>query len=282
MVPARIILLPFSLLRGIIGPSSPLLPASEITLIYFAAHLAKTICYNTIKLYLFAVRDLHRQHNFPLKLSKMYCLQKVLTGIKRSQMPPKLNRHPITIQILDSIYSYFQPPLSYNADHIMLWAAFTLAFFGFLRGSEFTCKSSSFDPTVHLCLRDITFIPNIQSPNHMLVSIKRSKTDPFRKGCTLTIQGLPPLSVLWWLWDYLLQCKPAATGPLFTFTNGKWLSRASLAKELRSALQCCGLPADHYFTHSFRIGAATTAAAACVPSWLIKVLGRWSSDCYER
>ena len=102
----------FCLMQGIIGPSFNLLPAFEITLIYFAAHLAKTICYNTIKLYLFAVQDLHRQHNFPLKLSKMYRLQKVLTGIKRSQMPPKLNRHPITIQILDSIYSYFQPPLS--------------------------------------------------------------------------------------------------------------------------------------------------------------------------
>ena len=57
---------------------------------------------------------------------------------------------------------------------------------------------------------------------------------------------------------------------------------ASLTKELRSALQGCGLPADNYFTHSFRIGAATTAASAGVPSWLIKTLGRWSSDCYER
>ena len=57
----------FCLLQGIIGPSSPLLPASEITLIYFAAHLAKTICYTTIKLYPFAVQDLHKQHNFPLK-----------------------------------------------------------------------------------------------------------------------------------------------------------------------------------------------------------------------
>jgi len=82
--------------------------------------------------------------------------------------------------------------------------------------------------------------------------------------------------------DYLLQCKPAATGPLFTFTNGKWLSRASRTKELRSVLQGFGLPADHYFTHSFPIGAATTAGAAGVPSRLIKVLDRWSSDCYER
>ena len=161
----------------------------------------------------------------------------------------------------------------------MLWAAFTLAFFGFLPASEFTCNSSSFDPTVHLCLRDVTFVPNIESPSHMLVFIKQSKTDPL----TLTIaRSTTSICSVMAMRDYLLQCKPAATSPLFTFANGKWLSRASLTKELRSALQGCGLPAAHYFTHSFRISAATTAATAGVPSWLIKVLGRWSSDCYER
>ena len=44
--------------------------------------------------------------------------------------------------------------------------------------------------------------------------------------------------------DYLLQCKPAATGPLFTFANGKWLSCAPLTKELRSTLQHCSFPAE--------------------------------------
>ena len=116
----------------------------------------------------------------------------------------------------------------------------------------------------------------------MLVVIKKSKTDPFRQGCTLTIvRSTTSICSVMAMRDYLLQCKPAATCPLFTFTNSKRLSRASLTKELRSSLQGCGLPADQYFTHSFQIGAATTAASAGVPSWLIKVLGRWSSDCYE-
>jgi hypothetical protein len=37
-----------------------------------------------------------------------------------------------------------------------------------------------------------------------------------------------------------------------------------------------------YASHSFRIGAATAAGSAGLPTWLIKTLGRWSSDCYER
>ena len=80
-----------------------------------------------------------------------------------------------------------------------------------------------------------------------------------------------------------LQCKPVTIDHVFTFTNrnGKWLSHGSLAKELCSTLQGRGLPADPYFAHSFRLGAATTAAAAGVPSWFIKVLGHWGSDCYE-
>ena len=33
--------------------------------------------------------------------------------------------------------------------------------------------------------------------------------------------------------------------------------------------------------HSFRIGAGSVAAAGGLPDWLIKVMGRWSSDCYQ-
>ena len=269
-------------MHGLVGPSKPLLPASELTLIYFASHLAQTVSYDTVKLYLVAVQDLHRELNFPLHIQNMHRLQKVLTGIKRLAPSTKRDRFPITTQILTTIHNYLHPALSTNLDHIMLWAAFTLAFFGFLRASEFTCNGA-FNPEVHLTSQDITFHPDMQSPSLMRVKIKQSKTDPFRQGCTLTIaKSTSPICSVMAMKDYILQTQPPANRPLFTFSqSGSWLTRSSLTKELRSILEQCGFSSTNFYSHSFRIGAATSAASAGIPSWLIKVLGRWSSDCYE-
>ena len=123
--------LTFNLLHGLVGPSNPLLPASKLTLMYFASNSAQTVCYETVKLYLVAVQDLHQELNFPLQLNKMHRLQKVLTGIKRLTPARQLDRFPLTLQILHAIHTYFQPEYSQNLDHVMLWAAFTVAFFGF-------------------------------------------------------------------------------------------------------------------------------------------------------
>ena len=269
-------------MHGLVGPSKPLLPASELTLIYFASHLAQTVSYDTVRLYLVAVQDLHRELNFPLHIHNMHRLQKVLTGIKRLAPSTKRDRFPITTQILTTIHNYLHPALSTNLDHIMLWAAFTLAFFGFLRASEFTCNGA-FNPEVHLTSQDITFHPDMQSPSLMRVKIKQSKTDPFRQGCTLTIaKSTSPICSVMAMKDYILQTQPPANRPLFTFSrSGSWLTRSSLTKELRSILEQCGFSSTNFYSHSFRIGAATSAASAGIPSWLIKVLGRWSSDCYE-
>ena len=166
-------------MHGLVGPSKPLLPASELTLIYFASHLAQTVSYDTVKLYLVAVQDLHRELNFPLYIEKMHRLKKVLTSIKRLVPSTKRDRFPITTQILTTIHNYLHPALSTNLDHIMLWAAFTLAFFGFLRASEFTCNGP-FNPEVHLTSQDIIFHPDMQSPSLMRVKITQSKTFPPR------------------------------------------------------------------------------------------------------
>ena len=71
------------------------------------------------------------------------------------------------------------------------------------------------------------------------------------------------------------------SGPLYYGGRFIPLSRDQLTSVLRCLLQQAGYQQDLYSSHSFRIGAATTVAAAGLPVWLIKALGRWSSDAYQ-
>ena len=77
-----------------------------------------------------------------------------------------------------------------------------------------------------------------------------------------------------------LYVRGEAPGPLFLFRDGRPLSRQILASKVQHILHSAGYSGT-YSGHSFRIGAATTAAACGVTDHLIKTLGRWSSDAYQ-
>ena len=105
-----------------------------------------------------------------------------------------------------------------------------------------------------------------------------------RKGQTMVIgranSNLYPISAKV---TYLESRSPFPnSGPLFTFQSGSFLTRGRFTSETRLLLSKGGLDSSEFAGHSFRIGAVTTAALANLPPWLIKVLGRWSSDCFER
>ena len=50
---------------------------------------------------------------------------------------------------------------------------------------------------------------------------------------------------------------------------------------MREVLQKVGIDCSKYSGHSFRIGAATTAAAVGIQDSLIKTMGRWESVAYQ-
>ena len=74
----------------------------------------------------------------------------------------------------------------------------------------------------------------------------------------------------------------AGSGPLFQFSDGRYLTRDRLVCELRRVLAAANIDMSQYCGHSFRIGAATTAARAGVEDSLIKTMGRWESVAYLR
>ena len=267
-------------MNRLISSEGDILPASEGTLIYFSSYLARTVKHSTIKLYLAAVRNLHIScgHGDPL-LGKLL-LTKVLRGILRYQGQARILRQPVTPGVLLAIRPILRSWLG-ERDFCMIWAAFTLAFFGFLRCSEFTYQGVfKFRPNFDLSADCVSFHPCLAAPQQMSILLKSSKTDVFRNGHKLVISCSPsPVCAVSAMRSYFLAARPQ--GPLFSFQSGRFLTRSAVVNLLRDATRLAGLPYESLKGHSFRIGAASTAAAAGLPDWLIKVLGRWSSDCYQ-
>ena len=260
------------------------LPLSEHLLCLFIASLQKEgLRYSTMKTYLSGLRhfSISSGKGDP-HIAAWPRLEYVLKGVKRAQAEVRSRpRLPITPLILSKLRSVWvgQPLMK---DGPMLWAASPLGFFGFLRAGEFTVPSNSaFDSSCHLSLADIS-IDSYQNPSVMCVTIKKSKTDPFRHGVQLFIgRNHSVLCPVGAMLSYLVH-RGNSEGPLFKFESGAPLSRHSLVVHLRLALTKANFDASDYCGHSFRIGAATTAAAHGVEDSLIKTLGRWESSAYQR
>ena len=77
-----------------------------------------------------------------------------------------------------------------------------------------------------------------------------------------------------------LKVRGSHPGPLFCWQSGSPLSKSHFVDKVRSALTTANLPADNFAGHSFRIGAATTAASAGICDSSIQSLGRWKSNAY--
>ena len=124
-----------------------------------------------------------------------------------------------------------------------------MAFYGFLLASEFTGPSLQWS--------DIAV-----EHQHFSVIIRESKIDPFRKGHTLHISPTGTSTCLVRAVQKYLAMVPEDLhhGPLFLEGQFSPLTRDKLYSILRHLWQQAGHNHYLYYTHSFRIGAATTVA----------------------
>jgi hypothetical protein len=214
----------------------------------------------------------------PDPLSDVPRLKMVQRAIMIGAAPPK-RKLPVTQDVLAALRPFLDAE---SHDGRTLWAAFTLAHYGCLRGAE-VCPASVFDPTIHLRCSDVTF-DHRGVDSRVSVTIRASKTDIANAGFTVhsacTATNICACCALHQLMSRRLQWTPDE--PLFQYATGAPLTRSALTSSLQTLLPLAGLEPSLYSGHSFRAGGATSAAAAGMADWELKLLGRWNSDCYQR
>ncbi|KAJ8307741.1 hypothetical protein KUTeg_014712 [Tegillarca granosa] len=197
-------------------------------------------------------------------------INKLLEGLRRSGKS-KDTRAPITLPILTQLPRALVCICFSSYEAKLFHAAFTLAFFGFLRVGEIAlsnCKSNS---------STVLSISDISIQNSMLkVKIRFSKTDQFGKTTTLYIDSVPssvvcPVNAM----KAYLSVRPAASNILFCHSDCKPLTQYQFSSVLKKCLKFLNLPNQQFKSHSFRIGAASLASMKNIPPNVIQHLDCW-------
>ena len=117
----------FLYFRGYVTSNGSLLSTNEQTLLRFCSHLADRLHHSSIKVYLSAIRSLHIDQGFPDSLVNSLQLQRLLPGIKRHQGSTLPQRQSVTADFMRIIQHSLD---NHNSEHVMLWGACCLGFFG--------------------------------------------------------------------------------------------------------------------------------------------------------
>ena len=278
----------FCVMHNLHYPASAGIRPSEDVLSYFVCHchLNLKLTYATTKSYLAGIRN----HFIESGLGNPMCdnfgqplwsLKSILKGLRKENGKPKLQRLPITADILKRIFIVLGNSLFHEIDTALMKAVCSMAWFGFLRCSEFTTLNNSFDPGCNVTNADVHL-----TSSAVRFTLKASKTDPFRQGRIIhffsvnnSICPVHAISSYMGMKRSRFTCYDNA--PFFVRADGNHLTRNTFVKMLQITLRTAGINPDGYYSHSFRIGACTSAANNGVNDHVIKELGRWSSNCYQ-
>ena len=122
-------------------------------------------------------------------------------------------------------------------------------------------RPEQYKPTVHLSWGDVA-VNDSKSPTMLRVHLKQSKCDQLGKGVDVVVGSThSPICPVTAILDYIRQ-RQDTPGPFFINSNQHPVKKVWFIQQVRRVIQSLGLPEHHYAGHSFRIGAATSAALA--------------------
>jgi len=257
-------------------PAVQIFPSTHIMLSSFISYLfLRNYQPSTIASYVSAVTFVHKINALP-DPANSFLIKKILKGTQNLR-PTSDMRLPITRDILQKLINALPVVIRDNFNRALLQAMMTFAYFCFLRIGEIAVKNEQ-----KVIQRGDIKLEQVDSENvNMTVILKYYKHSDLQPK-TLFISSvkqnaLCPVSALM---NYL-KISGHTSGPLFKFRCGTPVSSYFFKSSLKLLLQFIGLNTNLYTGHSFRIGAATSAAARGVPLAVIQHMGRWKSNAFQ-
>ncbi|KAJ8319735.1 hypothetical protein KUTeg_002713 [Tegillarca granosa] len=246
-------------------------PPPLVHVIQFIAALSlRGLAHSTSRLYVAAISYECKINNLP-DVTNNFIITKLLEGMKRLKHRPD-TRLPITLDLLSQLINSL-PHVCTNLYEAKLFScAFSLAFFGFMRIGEFA--QTNRQATNNVLQLDDVILDEIHE--RVILRFRHSKTDQYGKGVTVEIPKTGKIYCPFMSLKHYLGARPSVPGILFCHFGGDPLTRYQFSSVLRKTLSFFNIEFKYYKSHSFRIGAATTASAAdhviiwCVGSSIIK------------
>ena len=254
--------------------------------VHFAAHSSYPIHFQLQKQCWQTTDSLPRPLNLGLPnlrdQSSLPILKRVQAGIKRARLGTTSAkvRLPVTPPLLRQLRQYLDATA--HKERVAMWAICCMAFFGCFRLGELLLESpNSFDQQYQLTWGDVA-VDSQTDPRMLRIHLKQLKTNQFHRGADIVVGRTgtdlwPVAAVL----SYIASRGPEQ-GTYFLDSQAHPIAKTYFIRELRKVISALGLPQEQFAGHSFRIGAATSAAMAGVEDLTIQLLERWSSAAFLR
>ncbi|XP_077979653.1 uncharacterized protein LOC144434995 [Glandiceps talaboti] len=237
------------------------------------------MAYTTMLTYLSAISYVHKLAGC-MDPTKSFLIQKLIVAAKK--LDPRIDvRLPISQPILHKLVQSIEHTITTRYQQSLFRAMFLLAFHGFLRIGEMTVREQK----EHQRVLQRSSIQFLRLPNNLLafqltITVFKHNTENRPFHLLIKATGLPGLCPVHAMID-ICRWRGCRPGPLFIMPTGSAVTREHFVSHLNICLNFCGLDASRYKGHSFRIGAASRAAALGLSDAQIRVLGRWKSDAFK-
>ena len=217
----------------------------------------------------------HRQKTLGHEsFASTFILQQTLRGLKRCFIRDSLPRRPLSAGELRLIYSELNTLLPLD---LVFWTAVTLAFRALLRKCHYTSSHHS------LIWSDFKLYPD-----HLVLTIRTSKTDQFSMNPHRIVLNSSPGSILCpvkWLYTLARAHNPREDDFVFRAPGSSGLTPLSyhwFNRRLKDLASAVGLDSSMISSHTLRHGGASHMSALSCDIADIRARGSWASSAIFR